>query len=184
MLHPLSEHAEIVFCIDATPVRHPASGKSSNHRDCQVTRQGTGTSNALLVTVVRPSRASIKTELSGGVWRKCQSNSALSHAASRAALTPHAAIKSSKCEAAGSASPRRRTCNVRLANSIMPSRVELSEVHSWNCGVCQQSGVGWSDSDASRALRYKRANCTSSSDSHAGSENVPEATRVSTACVT
>jgi hypothetical protein len=48
----------------------------------------------------------------------------------------------------------------------------------------QQSEIGWRKSAPSKALKYKRANCTSSSASHEGAANPPEATRVSTASVT
>src|SRR6516162_9635286 len=50
--------------------------------------------------------------------------------------------------------------------------------------VCQQSGVELLESAPSKAPKYKRANCTSSSASHAGALKPPDATRFSTAWLT
>jgi hypothetical protein len=81
-------------------LRHLASQMSEvQTRPCHLTStipHGTGMSNALLVTVVRPSRVSKNIESRGDAWRRCQSTSALFQADSRAALTPHAATKSSR----------------------------------------------------------------------------------------
>src|SRR5579863_2650352 len=102
----------------------PNSGKTVGSYPCQ----GTGTSSVLLITVVRPSKVSIRPEVSKGSARSCQRCSAFCHAASRAALTFQAAIVSSRRETGGNASPRRRTFKVCLADSTRPSSVELRAV--------------------------------------------------------